>query len=93
MAMAIHSKCTLPTETLPTHRAQLEGLFTISVGLIFIGLFPKSPSHSVSLLGRRYFNEREAQILSQRILKDDPSKAKEGRSVSKKELVDVVWHS
>ncbi|KAL2125017.1 hypothetical protein VTJ04DRAFT_1382 [Mycothermus thermophilus] len=64
----------------------LEGLFTVLVGLIFLALFPKSTAHPVSLLGLRYFNEREAQILTQRVLRDDPTKFQPRRNVSLAEV-------
>jgi sugar phosphate permease len=60
----------------------LEGLFTILIGVLFITLFPRSSSNPVSLLKFRYFSEREAQILQQRVLRDDPTKFQPRRSVS-----------
>ncbi|KAK4041457.1 hypothetical protein C8A01DRAFT_14796 [Parachaetomium inaequale] len=64
----------------------LEGLFTILVGTLFIALFPLSSSNPVSLLGIRYFSEREAQILQQRILRDDPTKFQARRNISLAEV-------
>lgn len=60
------------------------------VGLIFLALFPKSTAHPVSLLGLRYFNEREAQILTQRVLRDDPTKFQPRRNVSLAEVKAAV---
>ncbi|KAH6853956.1 major facilitator superfamily domain-containing protein [Chaetomium sp. MPI-CAGE-AT-0009] len=60
----------------------LEGLFTILIGVLFLTLFPRSSGNPVSLLGFRYFSEREAQILQQRVLRDDPTKFQPRRSVS-----------
>ncbi|KAK3300565.1 major facilitator superfamily domain-containing protein [Chaetomium fimeti] len=60
----------------------LEGLFTILIGVLFITLFPRSSGNPVSLLKFRYFSEREAQILQQRVLRDDPTKFQPRRSVS-----------
>lgn len=69
---------------------QLEGLFTILVGILFICLFPASSGNPVSLLGIRYFNEREARILQQRVLRDDPTKAHTRRNVSWAEIKSTV---
>ncbi|KAG7290308.1 hypothetical protein NEMBOFW57_000307 [Staphylotrichum longicolle] len=52
----------------------IEGAFTVLVGVVFISIFPRSPANPVSLLGYRYFTEREAQILHQRVILDDPTK-------------------
>ncbi|KAK4152520.1 hypothetical protein C8A00DRAFT_34764 [Chaetomidium leptoderma] len=60
----------------------LEGLFTLLVGILFIALFPLSSAKPVSLLGIRYFSEREAQILQHRVLRDDPTKFQPRRNVS-----------
>lgn len=68
----------------------IEGLFTILVGILFVALFPKDPSHPVSFLGLKYFNDREAMILQQRVLRDDPSKIKTGRTITGKQIKDTV---
>ncbi|KAM0285785.1 hypothetical protein ACHAQH_001247 [Verticillium albo-atrum] len=64
----------------------LEGILTLIVGVTFISLFPKSTGHPVSLLGYRYFTEREAQILTARVIQDDPSKRHAKEHVSRSEL-------
>ncbi|KAL2132613.1 hypothetical protein VTI74DRAFT_3603 [Chaetomium olivicolor] len=64
----------------------LEGIFTILVGFLFIALFPLSSGKPVSILGIRYFSEREAQILQQRVLRDDPTKFQPHRNVSWAEI-------
>ncbi|KAM0330873.1 hypothetical protein ACHAQA_003829 [Verticillium albo-atrum] len=68
----------------------LEGIFTLLVGVTFISLFPKSTSHPVSLLGKRYFTERESQILTARVIRDDPSKRHVKEHVSRSELKDAL---
>jgi hypothetical protein len=60
----------------------IEGIFTILVGILFIALFPLSSANPVSLLGFRYFSERESQILQQRVLRDDPTKFQPRRNVT-----------
>ncbi|KAK4245072.1 hypothetical protein C7999DRAFT_16732 [Corynascus novoguineensis] len=60
----------------------IEGLFTVLVGGLFVALFPRSASNPVSLLGVRYFSERESQILQQRVLRDDPTKIQARQNVS-----------
>ncbi|ROT35139.1 alternative sulfate transporter [Sodiomyces alkalinus F11] len=68
----------------------LEGLFTIFVGATFICFFPKSPSEPVSIFGYRYFTEREAQILTARVLRDDPTKAQKNKHMRWKEIKDAL---
>jgi hypothetical protein len=72
------------------HYLQIEGMFTILVGILFIALFPISLANPVSLLGFRYFTERESQILQQRVLRDDPSKLQPRRNVSLAEVKAAV---
>ncbi|PSN69523.1 alternative sulfate transporter [Corynespora cassiicola Philippines] len=64
----------------------LEGIFTLLVGTAFVLFFPKSPSNPVNLFGYRYFSERETQILVERVLRDDPSKAQTHTKVTNEEL-------
>ncbi|KAF7542388.1 hypothetical protein G7Z17_g11615 [Cylindrodendrum hubeiense] len=68
----------------------LEGIFTILVGILFLVLFPKQVSRPVSLLGINFFTERETQILSQRVLLDDPSKARGKQHVTWNELKSAL---
>ncbi|KAK3905782.1 hypothetical protein C8A05DRAFT_30412 [Staphylotrichum tortipilum] len=68
----------------------LEGLFTILVGIAFIAFFPLSTGKPVSILGIRYFSEREAQILQQRVLRDDPTKFQPRRNVTWGEIKDTL---
>lgn len=79
-----------PCKTVHLTSIQLEGLFTVLVGILFLCLFPKSPSNPVSLLGYRYFSERESQILQQRVLREDPSKIQARESVSMAEVKATV---
>ncbi|GJC81172.1 putative uncharacterized transporter YOL163W [Colletotrichum liriopes] len=68
----------------------LEGIFTVLVGIAFFVCFPDQVSNPVSLMGVRYFTEREAEILYKRVMIDDPSKAHAKRSVSWPELRSAV---
>ncbi|KAI8666545.1 MFS domain-containing protein [Fusarium keratoplasticum] len=68
----------------------LEGIFTILVGIAFLVTFPTQVAKPVSLLGFRYFNEREAQILYERVLRDDPTKAQVKQSVTWEEMRNVL---
>lgn len=62
---------------------QIEGMFTCCVGILFATMFPKSVFEPKSLLGFRYFTEREADILRRRIILDDP------RKLQKKKWIDL----
>lgn len=64
----------------------LEGLFTILVGALFAAFFPASAANPVCLARIRYFDEREAAILVQRILVDDPTKAHARKNITGAEL-------
>ncbi|KAF2086701.1 alternative sulfate transporter [Saccharata proteae CBS 121410] len=64
----------------------LEGLFTVSVGILFTILFPKNPAQPKSILGFRYFSERESQILRKRIVLDDPRKLQKKKWIDWSEL-------
>ncbi|KAH6693765.1 alternative sulfate transporter [Plectosphaerella plurivora] len=64
----------------------LEGMFTILVAIAFIAFFPQSTVNPVSLLGRRYFDDHEIQILTTRVFRDDPSKINVRTHVSRNEL-------
>ena len=68
----------------------IEGIFTISIGIAFALLFPASPANPVNLLRHRYFTEREAHILVQRVLLDDPTKHHTHKNVTGKELKQTV---
>ncbi|CAG9984587.1 unnamed protein product [Clonostachys byssicola] len=68
----------------------IEGIFTILVGIAFLTIFPTSVSKPVSLVGIRFFSERESYILSRRILADDPSKAELKTHVSWQEVKNVL---
>ncbi|EEU44840.1 uncharacterized protein NECHADRAFT_96352 [Fusarium vanettenii 77-13-4] len=68
---------------------QLEGIFTILTGLIFLSLFPDSTYNPVSLLKIRLFTEDEARILTKRILLDDPSKIHVKPQITKQEFKNV----
>ena len=64
----------------------LEGLITITIGIVFGILFPRSPAHPISLTNIRWFTERESQILTQRVVADDPTKHQNAKNVTKEEL-------
>ncbi|KAI9147230.1 alternative sulfate transporter [Paramyrothecium foliicola] len=68
----------------------IEGIFTIAIGIVFLTNFPNGVAKPVSLLKYRYFTEREAQILSQRVLRDDPSKEQVRTHVTWQEFKSTV---
>ncbi|KAF7551472.1 hypothetical protein G7Z17_g4976 [Cylindrodendrum hubeiense] len=67
----------------------IEGMFTVVVGVLFLSLFPQNTANPVSLLGVRLFNEREAKILTKRILLNDPSKRDVKVHISRQEMKNV----
>lgn len=69
---------------------QLEGIFTVLIGIGFLTTFPNKISDPVSNLGYRYFTEREAQIIYERVLRDDPTKAQPKRHVTWAEIKSTV---
>lgn len=68
----------------------LEGLMTITSGLIFMAFIPKDPSSPKSYLGFSVFSEREAYILQQRVLSDDASKERKHEKISLRELGRIL---
>ncbi|RYP45567.1 hypothetical protein DL768_008116 [Monosporascus sp. mg162] len=52
----------------------LEGMWTVLMGVAFGCLFPVSLSRPVPFIGLRYFTDREAFILQQRIVREDSDK-------------------
>ncbi|KAM0540964.1 hypothetical protein ACHAPJ_013426 [Fusarium lateritium] len=68
----------------------IEGIFTVLVGIAFLLTFPDQVIKPVSILKVRYFTERESQILYQRVLRDDPSKAQVGQHVTMKEIKSAL---
>lgn len=70
--------------------SQIEGMLTLVVAVAFILFFPRSTANPVSLVGLRYFNEHEAQILTARVLRDDPTKVQARTNVSREELKAAV---
>lgn len=60
----------------------LEGLFTLLVGFLFLALFPLNSAKPTCWAGIRYFDERQSQILLQRVLLDDPSKTHTHRNIT-----------
>ncbi|KAH6678850.1 major facilitator superfamily domain-containing protein [Plectosphaerella plurivora] len=68
----------------------IEGIFTVLIGIFFLAVFPKSTSNPTSLFGARYFTERERLILTERIIRDDPSKAQPRQRISWKELRETL---
>ena len=65
-------------------------MFTVLVGVLFIAFFPLSSANPVSILGIRYFTERESQILQQRVLRDDPTKGQPRQNVTWGEIKATV---
>lgn len=63
----------------------------IGGGILFILFFPRDNANPINLFGYQYFNERERYILRQRLILDDPSKARKGgRHVPREDLRRVV---
>lgn len=56
-------------------------------------MFPGQVSNPVSLVGFRYFSAKEAEILAQRVLRDDPSKSVMRRYINRQELLSAVSRS
>ncbi|KAL1984909.1 hypothetical protein VTN96DRAFT_8568 [Rasamsonia emersonii] len=69
---------------------QIEGLFGILVGIIFILFFPQSTANPVNLLRTQYFTERETQILVRRLLLDDPSKHHRHKNITRQEILRTL---
>ncbi|PNH76412.1 hypothetical protein VD0001_g1105 [Verticillium dahliae] len=69
---------------------ELEGIFTVLIGIGFLTTFPNKISDPVSNLGYRYFTEREAQIIYERVLRDDPTKAQPKRHVTWAEIKSTL---
>lgn len=53
-------------------------------------VFPKSPLHPVSLFRIRWFNERDAHILTTRVLVDDPARSQARKHVRWKDIKEMV---
>ncbi|RYO83197.1 hypothetical protein DL762_006242 [Monosporascus cannonballus] len=56
------------------HMRGIEGMWTVLMGVVFGCLFPASLSRPVPFVGLRYFTDREAFILRQRIVQEDSYK-------------------
>lgn len=69
---------------------QVEGLLTVVVAALFLALFPRSSRRPVSLLGVTLFNEREARILTARVVRDDHTKIQAKQHVSRDEFKSAV---
>lgn len=95
MAVAVHRMQTrreqpyIPAANVLTC-PQIEGVFTIVMGLLFLALFPRAIGNPTSLLGVGYFSERERLILAERIIRDDLSKAQPRQSITWKEIRDTA---
>lgn len=72
---------------------KIEGSYTVATAIYFMVSFPKSPDSPVSLTGIRWFTEKEAHILQNRVFLDDPAKAQGRRHVSWAELKRTVRRS
>lgn len=68
----------------------IEGMFTIVMALLFAAFFPQSPLRPSSILGLRYFTDREAEILHHRIIVDDPRKLQQKKWINWSELGSAV---
>jgi hypothetical protein len=94
LAMAFHGKQPLfslsKISPMLTIIPQLEGLFTVMIGMVFIAVFPGSPAHPISICRITWFSEREVFILRQRILLDDASRAEDTCRISGKDILRTV---
>ncbi len=93
--MAVHCRSLHRGTSLTTsanHPAQLEGIFTVLTGVVFVTLFPGLPSNPVSFAGVRYFSDRELQILRQRKALDGPDEVvpEAGRRISLQQLLAAL---
>jgi len=68
----------------------LEGLLTIVAGVVFVVLFPGTPSNPVSLAGVRLFTEREQLILRERVFLDDPNKRTAKKSIPARDVLKAL---
>ncbi|KAG9254867.1 alternative sulfate transporter [Emericellopsis atlantica] len=73
----------------------IEGLLTVVVAALFLVLFPRSSQRPISLLGISLFNEREARILTARVMRDDHTKIQAKQHVSRDEFKSAMtnWRS
>jgi len=70
----------------------VEGLITLFVGIVFTLLVPPSAGDGRALIGMgrwNYFSERETQIIRNRVLLDDPQKARGQIQISRSD----IWHT
>jgi hypothetical protein len=82
-------------ESLITHLTVVlvEGLITLFIGIVFTLLVPPSAGDGRPLIagGRwSYFTERESHIIRNRVLLDDPRKAKGHIQISGKDILQTV---
>ncbi|RYP66934.1 hypothetical protein DL771_007508 [Monosporascus sp. 5C6A] len=68
----------------------LEGLWTVLMGVLFGCLFPASLSRPVSFTGLRFFTDREAFILKQRIVQEDPHKHSVSQNIRFKVVLNTL---
>lgn len=89
LAMAVHRKPPWLKDLVwrRTDSVQIEGLYTVLAGAIYMAFYPKSRDDPVPFTRITYFNERERHIIAQRVILDDPSKVTGARkTISMKEL-------
>lgn len=63
---------------------------TVFVAGLFVLLFPKSSQNPTSIVGINFFTERQAQMITARVIRDDATKAQLRKHVSRKEIKDGV---
>jgi len=68
----------------------LEGLLTLVAGVVFVVLFPGTPSNPVSLTGVRWFTAREQLILRERVFRDDPTKRAAKKRIPVREVLRAL---
>lgn len=65
-------------------------MYTLFAAIYFMIVFPKSPAHPVSLTRIRWFNERDSEILTKRVLFDDPARLEARKHVRWKDISNMV---
>ncbi|KAL2211264.1 alternative sulfate transporter [Sarocladium strictum] len=64
----------------------IEGLMTVVVSVSFIAMFPRSNTKPFSILGVKFFTEKETEIIIARVVRDDRTKSQLRNHVSRGEL-------
>ncbi|KAJ5640925.1 hypothetical protein N7528_000550 [Penicillium herquei] len=71
----------------------IEGLITLFIGIVFTLLVPPKAGDGRALIGMgrwSYFNERESEIIVNRVLLDDPRKARGHIQITRSDIWETV---